>query len=184
MVFVLSYIFVFEWITLQLENLYICLDSIFEPFEDLNFRKEETRNFLLSMQANKDQEIEMVRQYYIYVYKLYQISRIRSYKLELKNLSLRPKALVLIKGELALDKYELEILCEKERIPIKKQYIIQTKAYKILREREDQLIINNYWAFRLYFILDRIIKMSCPILSWEKRKYIIKLLQQKFLKIK
>jgi hypothetical protein len=68
MFFVLSYTFVFEWKTLQLENLYICLDSVFEPFEDLNFRKEDTRNFLLSMQANKDQEIEILRHYYIYVY--------------------------------------------------------------------------------------------------------------------
>ena len=73
MVFILFYLFVFEWLTLQLEKLYIWLDLLFEPFEDIHLRKEATRTFARNMRVYKVQEQEMVRQYYNHLYKSYQI---------------------------------------------------------------------------------------------------------------
>jgi len=175
----LFYLFVFEWLTLQLEKLYIWLDLLFEPFEDIHLRKEATRTFARNMRVYKVQEQEMVRQYYIHLYKSYQIYQVRSFKFELKNLKLRPKALALIKRELTIEKNRLEVLCEKERLSILKQYAIHIGAYIILREKELDLIQNNYWAFRFYLVLDYLIFVSDPIFSWEKIS-LRKLLQRIF----
>jgi hypothetical protein len=159
------------------------LDLLFEPFEDIHLRKEATRTFVRNMRAYKDQELKMVRQYYIHLYKSYQIYQVRSFKLELKKSKLWPKALALIKRELAIKRNRLEVLCEKERLSILKQYAIQIGAYTILRDKELNLIRNSYWAFRFYLVLDYLIFVSDPIFLWEKIS-LRKLLQRIFLKIK